>query len=262
MSGKDRMLKFRKIITAAGDICTETFWPTRCAICDFPGSVLCDDCAQKLPAIDLASACSRCGAPNGSIVCTECYPPGSHDSNDHVLEAPFPFSAARAAVSYEEGAKRLLRAFKDEDEQRLSGHIATYIAQAAKGHTAATEAPVADWSQWADCIVAVPANPASVRKRGYDHLAAVAREVSAQLHLPLVDALVSARAADQRKLNSEQRAANRTGSISTRPGCYIPPRVLLIDDVFTTGATASAATNALIGGGAFEVRVVVYARVW
>ena len=59
---------------AAAQAVAETLWPTRCAICDEPGELLCERCKSELPFIDLWRACPICGAPWGHTQCTECNP--------------------------------------------------------------------------------------------------------------------------------------------------------------------------------------------
>ena len=56
----------------AADMVAETLYPTRCAVCDKPGAVLCGSCAAALPYIDALTACPRCGAPFGVVQCSEC----------------------------------------------------------------------------------------------------------------------------------------------------------------------------------------------
>ena len=141
------------------------------------------------------------------------------------------------------------------------------------------------WSQWADALTYVPASPEALRRRGFDHMERVAQIVAQRTGLPLVHALASRKGAhDQRKLGRGERLANRSGSFSlatdertkyegdlgatgeddsvTLRASRMPQRVILVDDVFTTGATLSAATQVLLDGGVREVRAVTCCRVW
>ena len=112
----------------------ETISPTRCVVCDMPGSVLCEGCASSLPFIDLTLACPRCGAPFGRTLCTECPIPGSESALLHPEEA-FPFTQARAALSFEDGARRIIGTYKDGDELRLDAVIASLLCAAIRGRT-------------------------------------------------------------------------------------------------------------------------------
>ena len=64
----------KEIVHQAAECAAEVLWPTRCALCDRPGSVLCPQCESSLHFIDAWQACPRCGAPFGRAVCTECNP--------------------------------------------------------------------------------------------------------------------------------------------------------------------------------------------
>ena len=286
----------------------ETISPTRCVVCDMPGSVLCEGCASSLPFIDLALACPRCGAPFGRTLCTECPIPGSESALLHPEEA-FPFTQARAALSFEDGARRIISTYKDGDELRLDAVIASLLCAAIRGRTMGADIPrppaviwgkagpsavtsseaerpavisseaersreispslpLQDWTQWADALVYVPASPEALLRRGFDHMERVAEIVARRTGMALVHALVSCKGArDQRELGRGERLANRSGSFSLAADAVpeadaLPRRIILIDDVFTTGATLSAAAHALLDGSAHEVRAVTCCRVW
>ena len=276
----------------------ETISPTRCVVCDMPGSVLCEGCASSLPFIDLTLACPRCGAPFGRTLCTECPMPGSESALLHPEEA-FPFTQARAALSFEDGARRIISTYKDGDELRLDAVIASLLCAAIRGRTLGADIPrpsavisseaerpavisseaersreissslpLQDWTQWADALVYVPASPEALLRRGFDHMERVAEIVSRRTGMALVHALASCKGArDQRELGRGERLANRSGSFSLAADAVpeadaLPRRIVLIDDVFTTGATLSAAAHVLLDGGAHEIRTVTCCRVW
>ena len=235
-----------------------------------PGTLLCPSCAARLEFIDLSLACRTCGAPFGALTCTECTD-AQHDGSAGRGTPRFPFSEARAAISYAGVGKDLITAYKDGGERRLDETLAALLVKAVRGNAptmpgapAFMRHPVADWSNWADTLVAIPARRAAIRKRGFDHLLQVASHAAAWLDLPLVPALRHAHETlDQRVLGSEQRTQNLRGSFAvTDPSALAGTRIVLVDDVLTTGATTSAAAHALLAGGAAEVRVAVVARVW
>lgn len=285
-AGRPQLLDFNHIYKVLATSILETISPTRCVVCDEPGDVLCASCATHLPYIDLALACPRCGAPYGRTLCTECPMPGSEAALLHPDEA-FPFTHARSALSFEGGAKKVIRTYKDGDELRLDAVIASFVCAAIRGRQNETDArtrclisqvsePLDDWSQWADALVYVPASPEALLRRDFDHMERVAKLCAGRLGLPLVRALASKKGAlDQRDLGRGERLANRSGSFALAEGARtglpgaedaraapFPQRLILIDDVFTTGATASAATRVLLDGGVQEVRVVTCCRVW
>ena len=235
-----------------------------------PGTLLCPECAESLEFIDPTISCPNCAAPYGALVCTECLD-AQADAGRHRAPSPFPFSAARAAVTYAGPGKALVTAYKDAGEQRLDKTLASLLVQAIRADLpAAKDAPpfmrrqCRDWAGWADALVAIPSRRTAVRQRGFDHLQRIARFASSWLELPLLPALRYAhRTIDQRLLGTEQRMENLRGSFALDDGADVRgKRVILVDDVLTTGATTSAATEALLAGGAAEVRVAVVARVW
>ena len=247
----------------------ETLWPTRCVGCDDPGTLLCAACDAGLDRIDQRIACPRCGAPWGRVICTQCPAPGATDRDERPLPAPFPFAAARAAASFSGAARELVLAYKDGGERRLDEILAREICRAVRGSwrirlpddVEAHLDPAPDWTSGLDAVVGVPATPEALRRRGFDHVGCIVGLVAADLDLPDVAALSSGKSADQRVLSAEARRENRAGVFTLRED-VAGARVLLLDDVMTTGATASAASELLLDGGAESVHVAVFARVW
>lgn len=211
--------------------------PTRCAGCDRPGSLLCERCAGALVRIDLADACPRCGAPDGRARCEEC---GRHE---------FAFPQARCAGVFTHPLARMVVLFKDGGERRLGRVLGALVAEVA-----------ADWAGWADAVAPVPASHAAVLRRGFDHGALLAGAIAAELELPAARLLGVASRSDQRRLGRQERAANARHGVSVLPRAEVPRRVLLVDDVFTTGATLDAASRVLLAAGVQEVRVAAVAR--
>ena len=112
-----------------------------------------------------------------------------------------------------------------------------------------------------DGVCFVPATSAAYARRGFDHMELVARERCRASGLPLTDGLVRPRARDQRVLGRDERAANLEGTMFAR-GDVGGARLLLLDDVATTGASIAEATRALLARGAASVTACVLARVW
>jgi len=248
MASRDmHMGKARVLAARFAAAVSELVSPTRCVGCDALGSLLCPSCERSLPFVDRKEACPRCGAPGGRLVCTEC---------QHVLEqGGFPFSAARCAGSFDGVFARLVTTYKDGGERDLAPVLARLLAIAAGQ----------DWRMWADAVTFVPARPEAYRRRGFDHMELVASHLASRLRLPLADVLVCGRRRDQRGLSAVGRAANMRDAFSpVEEACeqVRGQRLLLADDVFTTGSTLAAATEVLLAAGAREVRVIVLCRVW
>jgi predicted amidophosphoribosyltransferase len=233
------------VVRAAREALLELFAPTRCAGCEYPGALLCPECSSRLERIRPDRACPRCGAPECVVRCHEC------------RDREFAFQAARAGVVFDGPAPRMVVLHKDASERRLSGVIAELMLPAAR-----------DWADWADAVVGVPASPAAVVRRGYDHGADLAASIAGLLGVPAVEPLRCTTVRDQRGLGRGARAANVGFTCEPAPlasrqlARLLPPaRVLLVDDVFTTGATTHAAAAALMEAGTEEVRVLAFARV-
>lgn len=217
----------------------ESVFPTRCAGCDMPGELLCAPCRARLRRIDAGGACPRCGAPYGHIVCTECW------------ETEYAFSQAVAVSSLERPLSRVVTLYKDGGERRLADLLGDMILDAVR-----------PWAGWPQAVVPIPATRRAVRERGFDHVELLARRVAGGTGTPLVRALDAPRARDLRRLGREQRRVEVADAFSIAEGVKVPPRVLLLDDVFTTGATLDAAARTLLDAGAEAIRAAVVSRAW
>ncbi len=116
----------------------------------------------------------------------------------------------------------------------------------------------------ADAVTWVPLSSRRRRERGYDQARALAREVARRRGLPLVPLLerVADTPPQARKGAAERREAMRGlfGVPARAARTPVPRRVLLVDDVLTTGATLAACSEALLSGGARDVSALVAAR--
>lgn len=219
----------------------ELLWPARCAACDAVGRApFCADCALAL--LETPSGCPVCGVPQPeeqlpSLIprrCAAC-----------VAQAP-PFAQVRAPYLYWGALAEAIAAFKYRGRAELAeGLSALFLA---------AEAPRVD------VIAPVPLHPRRLRERGYDQAHLLAVELGKRLRLPVRPLLRRVRATrPQVGLDREGRAYNVLGAFRAS-GPVRGLRVCLVDDVFTTGATARAATLALLEAGAREVVVRALAR--
>ena len=111
----------------------------------------------------------------------------------------------------------------------------------------------------ASCLAFVPGDPDRRLRRGHHAAERLARELSVAWELPVQPLLVRARGSPrQRGLTRLERRRNVASAFEARG--RVPARVALVDDVYTTGATANAAASALRKGGARRVEVVTFAR--
>lgn len=222
-------------------------FPPRCAGCDRPGTLFCDACRGAVVRIDPAAACAGCGAPlrpgRHPAPCRECRGRG------------FAFTAARCAALLEPPVSTAIVALKDGGERRYAAVLAELLAATAEG-----------WLRRDDVLVPAPASPAAVRRRGFDHAADIARALGCLTGNEVYGLLRATGGADQRALGREARFANRAAAFHLRgpregaSDAAVPVHVVLIDDVFTTGATLDAASHVLRRAGVTEVRALAVAR--
>lgn len=260
----------------------ELLWPARCVGCDAPHGLLCESCAEKLPWVDQRWACPVCGAPYGWLTCTECH-------------RDWESARCVCAFSFLPPASALVTVYKDGHERRLAGALGAAIAGAveeragwdgfdsggpptaladgkplavekgvpqpgADGDTRSVSAPTNPAAAF-DGVVFIPATAEALRRRGFDHMEAVAASAARWLGLPVADVLARRQAEDQRTLGKEARAANVQGTFEVL-GEVGGARLLLVDDVVTTGASCREAVRALLARGAASVSVAAVARTW
>jgi predicted amidophosphoribosyltransferase len=209
--------------------------PGRCSGCDALGPALCAACRDALIRVS-PPLCARCGSPGAWPVqrCAEC-------SGRRLA-----FATARAAIVYDARAKRFVHAWKERGLRTLAREAAGLVAETlARPDVAA--------------ISFVPADGDRALRRGHRPAESLARELGAIWRLP-VDALVRrVRSVErQRGLGLDERRRNVRGAFA--PARASPGRVCLVDDVYTSGATAGAAATALRKAGARRVEVVTLAR--
>ena len=208
--------------------------PERCVACRMEGALLCDECRTGLLRLG-GTLCARCGAPTAWPVerCGEC------------AGRRLPFASARAAVAYDRGARALVGAWKE----RGLGRIARLAADLVVEVVPPPRAEVLTW---------IPGDADRSRWRGVNTAEALARELCARWDLPAASTLRRTRSVPrQRGLPRSERRKNVQGAFSATTA---PAVVALIDDVYTTGATAAAASAVLKRSGARAVHVVTFAR--
>ncbi|MDY2777686.1 MAG: phosphoribosyltransferase family protein [Collinsella sp.] len=232
-----------------GRVALEALSPTRCAGCERAGELVCDRCLGELALIDPTLSCARCGAPFGRMLCTECR--GAAAQVDRCL----------AAAVFEGPLPRIVRAYKDAGERRLARPIAEMLHDAASHAEAVAPDRFGGLLSESDAIVFVPATGRAYRRRGFDHMELVSRQLALLSGVPCLDALIKHGSGDQRLLGREERldASRGVYEVATDVGDM---RLLLVDDVITTGATISACAAALGDAGAARVDALTLARVW
>ena len=232
---------------AGAELLAETLWPVRCVLCETAGELVCKSCRSSLVYIDQWLACPRCGAPYGWLQCSEC--------NSFTLSLlglrELPYEACVSVFPFHDEAARIVCAYKDAGEQDLADFMAYCIACAIPP----------EWIGSHSCVVFIPATRKAVLRRGFDHCKKLSECVARYLNLPYLHCLESTQVKDQRSLGVADRFVNSQARFSLVESCK-GFDIILVDDVYTTGATLCAATQCLREGGAKRVCCATFARVY
>jgi ComF family protein len=222
--------------------------PPLCPSCREPlgdGAGLCAGCWSKLSFIE-KPYCARLGIPF-------IYDPGPGLLSMEAIAAPPAYDRARAAVRYDDVARALVQAFKYGDRLDLAPMMGQWMARAGS-----------ELLGGADALIPVPLHWRRLWSRRFNQSAALAGAISKICGVPVLhDALKRVRAtAQQVGLSKTERADNVQGAFRVPDKSQTAGRrLVLIDDVLTSGATADTCAKALLRAGAAHVDVLVFARV-
>jgi len=191
--------------------------------------------------------CDRCGLPfDGAITTTfEC---------SNCQEMDLHFSSARSAVVAGGVVLETIHRYKYQQAMWFEPFLADLFLREAL--------PALRQAQW-DCVVPVPLYPAKEREREFNQAARLAAHLARALKIPLNESAVRRVLATstQTRLTRQQRAANVRRAFAPCTGLKLDGRsIILVDDVFTTGATTSACARVLLDASAAEVCVWTVAR--
>lgn len=223
--------------------------PTLCVACREPvdGEGVCAPCWAKLSFIE-PPYCPRLGIPF-------VYDPGPDFLSMEAIANPPAYARARAAVRYDDVARTLVHALKYQDRTDLAPTMGRWMARAGRQL-------LAD----ADALVPVPLHWRRGWSRRYNQSGVLARVIERQTGVKLAsEALRRVRPTQQQiGLSRPQRASNVQGAFKVAPERAADiqgRRVVLIDDVLTSGATTDSCARALLRAKAASVDVLVFARV-
>ena len=230
---------------------TELLFPSICHLCkefipDAGEVKLCPDCLAKAPPL-LSPKCNCCGQPFES-------PIGADHHCGSCITDPPPFCAARAALLFEESTRELIHQFKYSKRVML-GRPLGLLAAAYLGEFAGEFG--------ADLIVPVPLHVKRLRQRGFNQAVLLGEVFSSKWGVALSrNSLKRVRWTEpQVNLGARERAANVKGAFDVGSVNKISgKRILLVDDVYTTGSTAKECCRVLMRAGAADVAVLTIAR--
>jgi ComF family protein len=223
--------------------------PTLCVACREPvdGEGVCASCWASLSFIE-PPYCPRLGIPF-------VYDPGPDLLSMEAIANPPAYARARAAVRYDDVARTLVHALKYQDRTDLAPAMGRWMARAGR-----------ELLGEADALIPVPLHWRRGWSRRYNQSGVLARVIARQTGVKLVtDALRRVRPTQQQiGLSRSQRATNVQGAfkVAAEQAAEIHGRrLILVDDVLTSGATTDACARALLRAKAASVDVLVFARV-
>jgi ComF family protein len=235
----------RAVLRTALDIAL----PPLCPACREPveGQALCPACWSKLSFIT-RPYCERLGIPF-------VYDPGPGILSMEAIAAPPAYQRARAAVRFDEISRALVHALKYSDRLDLAPMMGRWLSHAG-GELLAE----------ADALVPVPLHWRRLWARRFNQSAMLAAAISAESGVPIATGLLRRvkPTAQQVGLSRTERAANVQGAFRVPPearGGVAGRRLVLVDDVLTSGATVDGCARALLRAGAANVDVLIFARV-
>lgn len=232
-----------------GHLVADILWPPRCALCRTAVDAAHSVCAECFATLHFVTTpqCRCCGlpfshAPAGDLLCGAC------------AATPPPYDCARAALLYDDASRPLITQLKYGDQPQLALLLARWMRLA--GHTAL---------EGAEVIIPVPLHWRRMLARRYNQSLMLARDLATLTQLPVQPTWLVRRKATtpQVGLSRAQRRRNVAKAFVV-PELYRSTvrgkRLLLVDDVMTSGATLEACTHALREAGAAEIRVLTLAR--
>ena len=230
----------------------DALFPPRCGGCGtFSGPIFCEKCAPDLCEI-VPPCCAQCGRvfdalARGAEICARC------------REHPPAFERARACWIYEGPPRLAIHRFKYNRRYAMAPRLVQQMAQ-----TPAARAMLWDWQP--DILVPVALHASRARARGFNQSALLARELGLARDLPALDLLRrTRRTPPQVGLSLKERRRNVRAAFAVNEALWrnhkgAGARILLIDDVFTTGATLDECARVLRDAGAGAVAALTVAR--
>ena len=236
------------------DALVSVVFPSGCRICERVLTTasrvpLCEECLYSFERVPII-ICEVCGRPLPGLARKE----GEPLLCPACQEKTYTFDRARSFAVYADTVVRAILLLKFERIEPLGAWFSERLAEIVNGDSGRLSA---------DVVVPVPLHREREKERGYNQAALISKPLAKRLKLPhKAVLLVRTRARpDKQVLSLEERWESVRGAFATRPGSQVDNlRVLLIDDVLTTGATLDACARALREAGAKSVIGLTVAR--
>lgn len=206
---------------------------------------VCDACSATLPRNE--RVCDKCGCGVGThdFVCVRC---------KNIKDTPWHFSRARSVFPYQDPITGLILRLKYNGEGDVAKFVASLLAET-----------FTKYKMEADVIIPVPLAPKRAKERGYNQAGLIAAELSKILNVPIQDNfLVRVKHTEaQKKMTLKERQENLHGAFEIKPpySAIKGRRVLLVDDVFTTGTTADECARVMKKAKPKSIEVLTIAGV-
>lgn len=214
-------------------------FPPECVQCGEPGTSWCHNCQKKIEVVQKI-VCPICGTPgitNG--VCVQC------------KQHPPDMDWLRSWAVYNETLKTFIHALKYKNNRSLASTFANAIAEVYKNNPY----PI-------DFITVVPLSKKRTRQRGYNQVALIAKALQSKINLKFQPKAIRRTRNTETQVGktARERAINVIGAFRANPMLVQDKSILILDDVYTTGATLKACTNALKIAGASRIIGITAAR--
>lgn len=220
----------------------DLIYPPHCLICRAAGETyLCASCIEKIDLIK-PPFCRKCGGPCESFHCEDC------------REREYHFECARSAAIYEGVLREAIHALKYRNYIAVAEPLAEIMAESFRDTGLAGRA---------DIVIPIPIHASRMIHRGFNQSEELARGFAKRLHLPMEPRVLrkSKKTKRQVELPLDLRVSNVQGAFTAaNPERIRGKRILLIDDVFTTGSTLDEAAKVLLNSGASTISAYTLAK--
>ncbi len=221
------------------DILVDAVFPRICPVCNKivspAGSDICPDCARKLTFTE-PPVCTRCGKPvdDKELLCRDCM------KGKHV------YDEGCAALIYDEYMSKSIYRFKYNGKREFAHFYGRVMYECLADK-------IGTWG--VDAIVPVPIHRKRLAKRGYNQAALIAKELGKRLRIPVNERIIvrSGATGAQKRLSARERQNNLKKAFKVTQNVVKLDSVLIVDDIYTTGATVDAMARVLKNAGVKRV---------